>query len=69
MSNFDVQTELYIEHEVKLRLHDSKFNSIEKSIDRLDAGLKHLENKFMVMFGILLGSVWLPSVLHFLKVW
>jgi hypothetical protein len=54
---------------VKLRLHDSKFNSIEKSIDRLDAGLKHLENKFMVMFGILLGSVWLPSVLHFLKVW
>lgn len=79
MTTFTKDQENYIEHEVQLRLHNSKFdtldksiesldNKIDKSIDRLDASLKHLDNKFMLMFSIVLGSIWLPAILHYLHI-
>lgn len=68
MTNYTKETEHYIEHEVQLRLHDAKFQSIDKSIDRLDASIKHLDNKFMLMFSIVLGSIWLPAILHYLHI-
>jgi len=79
MATFTKDQEHYIEHEVSLRLHGTKFDTLEKSIDkldnkldksvdRLDASLKHLDNKFMLMFSIVLGSIWLPAILHYLHV-
>jgi hypothetical protein len=71
--------ENYIEHEIQLRLHselfkinDKRFDSLENGISRLDnkidIGLKHLDNKFMLMFSIILGSIWLPAILHYLHI-
>lgn len=71
--------ENYIEHEIQLRLHselfkinDKRFDSLENGISRLDSkidiGLKHLDNKFMLMFSIILGSIWLPAILHYLHI-
>lgn len=68
MTNHTKETEHYIEHEVQLRFHDAKFQSMDKSIDRLDASIKHLDNKFMLMFSIVLGSIWLPAILHYLHI-
>lgn len=103
MSTFNKETEQYIEHEVKLRLHEKqlksfeetksqlenheiqlklhdemfknnndKFKSLRESILRLenkiDSGLKHLDNKSMLMFSIILGSIWLPAILHYLHI-
>lgn len=79
MTNFTKDTEQYIEHEVQLRLHSEIFNqndkryqekflSIDKSMDRLDSTIKHLDNKFMLMFSIVLGSIWLPAILHYLHI-
>lgn len=36
MTAFTKDQEHYIEHEVKIRLHDTNFSALEKSIDRLD---------------------------------
>ncbi len=41
MSNFTKEQENYIQHEVQLRLHETKFYGLEKAIDNLD---KKLEN-------------------------
>jgi hypothetical protein len=68
MAAFSKAEENYIEHEVQLRLHDNKFQNLDKAIDRLDAAIKHLDNKFMLMFSIVLGSIWLPAILHYLHV-
>lgn len=52
MSTLTKEQEQYIEHEVKIRLHDGKFDNLEKAIDRLDnkvdVGLKHLDDKIDV---------------------
>lgn len=68
MAEFTKTEENYIEHEVQLRLHDNKFQNLDKAIDRLDAAIKHLDNKFMLMFSIVLVSIWLPAILHYLHV-
>lgn len=62
------EQENYIEHEVKIRVHKEKFDLFGKAIERLDLDLKHLDNKFMLMFTLILGSIWLPAILHYLKV-
>jgi hypothetical protein len=88
MSNFTKEQENYIHHEVLLRLHETKFNSLENDIDKLDrkldksierldvtieklgnkieASIKHLDNKCMIMFSIIIGCIWLPAILHYL---
>lgn len=79
MSSFSKTEENYIEHEIQIRVHaeqfksqDRRFQSLEDAISRLDnkidSGLKHLDNKFMLMFSIILGSIWLPAILHYLHV-
>lgn len=45
MTAFTKETENYIEHEVQLRIHSSYFAGLEKSINRLDASIEHLDNK------------------------
>lgn len=66
----------YIEHEVTLRLHDHKFQLLEKAIERLDnkidSGLKHLDNKMTWGFGVFIAiSIvgWIiPIALQFVHV-
>lgn len=79
MTHFTKDQESYIEHEVQLRLHDSKFQNLDKAIDRLDSSIKHLDNKidssikhldnkYMLMFSLILGSIWVPFVLNYLHI-
>jgi hypothetical protein len=68
MANFTKTEENYIEHEVQLRVYNAKFEENDKAVERLDASLKHLDNKLMLMFSIVLGSIWLPAILHYLHV-
>jgi hypothetical protein len=67
----------YVEHEVQLRMHseqfkvtERKFESLEGAIYRLDTkldyGLRHIDNKFMLMFTLILGSIWFPAIMHYL---
>lgn len=60
MATFTKDQEHYIEHEVKLRLNDEKFNSIDKRFD-------HLDNKLNVIIGIVISGIVLPVGLHLLK--
>lgn len=60
MSNFSKAEENFIEHEVKIRLHDEKFIGMEKRLDSMD-------NKLNWIIGIVIGSVILPVGLHLLK--
>ena len=46
-------TEQYIEHEVKLRVHDNKF--------------KLLESKLNFMIALIIGSIVVPVILHAAK--
>lgn len=65
-------TEQYIEHEVKLRIHQErfkyadekyadKFNAIDKRFDSMDSKLNWL-------ITIVLGSIIIPAALHMLKI-
>ena len=56
---FDKETEKYIEHEVFLRVHDKRFQSIEQAIQSID-------NKFNWIVGIFVTSLIIPIVLHLL---
>lgn len=54
------ESENYIDHEVRIRLHDEKFKIMEKKFDSLD-------NKLNLIIGIVLSSVILPAALHLLN--
>lgn len=60
MSALTKETEHYIEHEVQLRLHEEKFNAIERRFD-------HLDNKLNLIIGIVISSIIIPVGLHLLK--
>lgn len=60
MATFTKDQEHYIEHEVKLRLSDEKFKSIDKRFD-------HLDNKLNLIIGIVISGIVIPVGLHFLK--
>ena len=57
-------SEQYVEHEVRLRVmkevNDEKFTGVGKAID-------HINNKLNWIIGIIIGSVFIPVALHFLK--
>lgn len=64
-TTFTKKTEQYIQHEVQLRLNNKQFQHLDKTIERLESNIKHLDNKLMLMFSIVLGSIWLPVILHY----
>jgi hypothetical protein len=65
---FTKSEENYIEHEVQLRVNEHKFKNIEESSKELKESIRHLDNKFMLMFTVILGSIWLPAILHYLHI-
>ena len=66
------EMEQYIEHEVRLRVHDAKFQSLENAIkhleSRMDESIRHLDNKLSWTLSLVVGSIILPVVLHLFKV-
>ena len=57
---FDLETETYIEHEVKLRLHDEKFVLMRADIHRVDTKL----NSVIVL---VISGIIIPVLLHWAK--
>ena len=51
------ETEHYIEHEVRLRLHHELFLQIDKRFDKL-------ESKFNWTMGLIVTSIIIPIILH-----
>jgi hypothetical protein len=72
MSTITKDQEQYIEHEVKIRLHDEKFQIIERDFDDVKSSMRHLDSKFDTQFkwiiGMFVSSIIIPVVLHFIKV-
>jgi len=55
-----MKEQYYIEHEVKLRVMDERFKSMENVI-------KHIDSKFNWVVGVFIGSVIIPVILHYFK--
>jgi hypothetical protein len=72
MNAFTKTEESYIEHEVQIRVHDEKFQIIERDFDDVKTSMRHLDSKFDTQFkwivGMFVSSVILPVVFHFIKV-
>lgn len=49
--------EQYIEHEVKLRLHDARFKHLEKTIDKM-------EKLIYWVIGTFVAAIIIPIILH-----
>lgn len=49
--------EQYIEHEVRLRVHNAKFLHLEKRMDRIDS-------KLNLMIGLIVSSIVVPVALN-----
>lgn len=73
-----MQYDQYIEHEVQIRVLESKhsdiykkFDDIDKKFDtidrKFDAMDAKIDSRFMLMIGLILTSIILPVVLHSLK--
>lgn len=71
MTTLTKEQEQYIEQEVKIRLHDEKFQIIERDFDDMKTSMRHLDSKFDSQFkwiiGMFVSSIILPVVLHFIK--
>ena len=48
MTTFTKEQEQYIEQEVKIRLHDEKFQIIERDLDDMKSSLRHIDNKLVL---------------------
>ena len=58
MSAFTKTEEIYIEHEVQLRVHDEKFTLLEKRLDKID-------HKVNFIIGVALSAIIIPVALHY----
>lgn len=58
---YDKATETYIEHEVKLRLHDEKF-------DLIRADFHKLETKLNSLIALVISGIIIPVLLHWTKI-
>ena len=82
MTTLTKEQEQYIEQEVKIRLHDEKFQIIERDFNeiktsihyldtKIETFIKHLDGKFDSQFkwiiGLFASSIVIPVVLHFVK--
>lgn len=82
MSILTKEQEQYIEQEVKIRLHDEKFQLIERDFSEIKASINHLDNKiidsikhldgkldnqFKWVISLFISSMVIPVVLHFFK--
>ena len=58
--------EEYIEHEVKLRLHNALFSHIDYKFTAIENRIDKLEGKFNWVIGLILSGILMPIILkHF----
>lgn len=71
MSTLTKDQEQFIEHEVKIRVHDEKFQIIERDLEEMKSTIRHLDGKFDSQFkwiiGMFVSSIIIPVILHFVK--
>lgn len=58
------ENENYIEHEVKLRVHDALFNHIDYKFTNLEKRMDKLDGKFNWMIGFIISGIIIPIILH-----
>jgi hypothetical protein len=69
-----LETEKWIDHEVKLRMHEEKHHTIDKRFDKIDNNMTILRDNLTKVLAILrVGSavvtlIAIPVLLHFFKV-
>jgi len=72
MTTLTKEQEQYIEQEIKIRVHDEKFQIIERDFNEVKSTMRHLDGKFDAQFkwiiGMFASSIVVPVVLHFVKV-
>ena len=54
----------YIEHEVKIRLHDALFKHIDYKFDKLESKVDKIDNKFNWAIGLVISGIIIPIILH-----
>lgn len=60
------EQENYIEHEVKLRVHDALFNHFDYKFNHLEKRMDRLDAKFNWTIGLVVSSIFIPMLLkHF----
>jgi hypothetical protein len=64
MSAFTKPEEHYIEHEVKLRVHDALFQHIDYKFDKLEKKVDKIDGKFNWIIGLLITAIIIPIILH-----
>ncbi len=57
--------EQYIEHEVKLRLHNALFSHLDYKFTHLETRLDKLEGKFNWMIGLIVSGFFMPMLLKY----
>jgi hypothetical protein len=57
-------TEQYIEHEVKLRVHDAIFSHIDYKFNKIEGKVDEINNKFNWMMALIISSIIIPVILH-----
>lgn len=59
--------EQYIEHEVKLRVHDALFNHIDYKFNNLEKRLDKIEGKFNWIIGLIISGIAMPLLLKYFE--
>ena len=63
-TNSDARVEQYIEHEVKLRVHDALFKHIDYKFDKLEHKVDKIDGKFNWIIALLVSAIIIPIILH-----
>ncbi len=64
MTGLTKNEEVYIEHEVKLRVHDALFKHIDYKFDKIEKKVDRIDNKFNWIIGLVLSGIIIPIILH-----
>jgi hypothetical protein len=60
----NTQQEQYIEHEVRLRVHDALFQHIDYKFDKLEKKVDGINSKFNWVIASIVLSILVPVALH-----
>lgn len=60
----NIQQEQYVEHEVRLRVHDALFQHIDYKFDKLEKKVDGINSKFNWVIASIILSILVPVALH-----
>lgn len=67
MATLTKEQEQFVEHEVKLRVHDALFKHIDYKFDKLENKVSKIDHKFNFTIILLITSIVIPVLLHYFK--